>query len=229
MKRTILILIAAGLVCPPVLGQSANVDQNSPAGLRDGEQFRTAQGDDGSICSLPADVGPCDGVCPRYFYDVCTGQCEPFNYGCCGGNANNFMTMEECEAACPPEDDLCFLPAEVGPCDGLCPRFFYNVCTGECESFTYGCCEGNANNFMTMEECQDACPLDDGCPPGDINVDGRVNAADLAQLLGAWGPCSEPCEPGDPAGTCPADLSGDCEVDAFDLAVLLGSWGRPCD
>lgn len=52
---------------------------------------------------------------------------------------------------------------------------------------------------------------------GDLNVDGEVEAFDLALLLGSWGPC-----PG-----CPADLSGDGVVEAFDLALLLGAWG-PC-
>ncbi len=51
----------------------------------------------------------------------------------------------------------------------------------------------------------------------DFNNDGAVNAADLAQLLGNWGPCD----------CCPADLDGDGNVGAFDLALLLGSWG-PC-
>lgn len=57
--------------------------------------------------------------------------------------------------------------------------------------------------------------------PADINGDGIVNAADLAQLLGAWGPCPEP--PAD----CPADIHGDGDgiVQADDLATLLGSWG----
>ena len=239
MKTAILIIIAAGFVCPPVLGQSANVDQSIPAGLHDGAQFRTAQGGEGSICSLPADVGPCDGVCPRFFYDVCTGQCELFDYGCCDGNANNFETLEECEAACPPEDDTCFLPAEVGPCEGLCRRFFYNVCTGECESFIYGCCEGNANNFLTMEDCQATCPVANECLQADLDDDGAVGAADLAILLGNWGPCAPPCEPeGEPPGcpescapgahaeTCSADFGGgNCRVDPFDLAFLLGVWG----
>jgi len=54
----------------------------------------------GGICLLPADVGPCDGICPRFFHNPCTGQCEPFTYGCCDGNANNFETLEACEAAC---------------------------------------------------------------------------------------------------------------------------------
>ncbi len=53
--------------------------------------------------------------------------------------------------------------------------------------------------------------------PADFNNDGAVNAADLAQLLGSWGPC--PC--------CPADLDGNGVVGAPDLAQLLGTWG-PC-
>lgn len=61
----------------------------------------------------------------------------------------------------------------------------------------------------------------------DLNADCEIEAADLAMLLGAWGPCPEPCTPGEPDETCPADLDGDCEVEAFDLALLLGAWG-PC-
>lgn len=63
------------------------------------------------------------------------------------------------------------------------------------------------------------------CPPADLSGDGVVNAADLALLLGSWGPCPEPCTPGTPIGTCPADFDRDCDVDAADLAFLLGSWG----
>ncbi|MEE9157453.1 MAG: hypothetical protein V3U60_03570 [Gammaproteobacteria bacterium] len=52
----------------------------------------------------------------------------------------------------------------------------------------------------------------------DLNDDCVVNAADLALLLGAWGP-----GPGNPA-----DLNDDDVVNAFDLAMLLGAWG-PCE
>ncbi|MCA9290601.1 MAG: hypothetical protein KDA25_05700, partial [Phycisphaerales bacterium] len=50
---------------------------------------------------------------------------------------------------------------------------------------------------------------------GDLNGDGGVDPTDLAILLGAWGPCPEPCEP---------DLNGDGDVNAADLAALLGAW-----
>ncbi|MBX3355004.1 MAG: hypothetical protein KF724_04825 [Phycisphaeraceae bacterium] len=59
-------------------------------------------------------------------------------------------------------------------------------------------------------------PLNCGppCSP-DLNGDGVVNGADLAILLGLWGPAG--------AGTC-ADLNGDGIVDGADLAILLGAW-----
>lgn len=61
--------------------------------------------------------------------------------------------------------------------------------------------------------------LDITAPPcsADFNGDGGINAADLALLLGSWGPCGE----------CPGDLNDDGDVDAADLALLLASWG-PC-
>ncbi len=51
--------------------------------------------------------------------------------------------------------------------------------------------------------------------PADLDGGGVVGAADLAQLLGSWGPC-----PG-----CAADFNGDGAVGAVDLAELLGNWG----
>ena len=52
-------------------------------------------------CTLPADDGPCDGACPRWFFDYRDGRCEEFIWGCCGGNVNNFLTEEICAATCP--------------------------------------------------------------------------------------------------------------------------------
>jgi hypothetical protein len=51
---------------------------------------------------------------------------------------------------------------------------------------------------------------------GDLNGDCIVNGLDLAQLLGAWGPCTSPCA---------ADLDGNGLVDGADLSNLLGHWG----
>lgn len=64
----------------------------------------------------------------------------------------------------------------------------------------------DADGDLVPDACQSV--------PGDLNGDGLVNAADLAQLLNAWGPCSG----------CAADLNGDGSVGAADLAVLLNAW-----
>jgi hypothetical protein len=53
--------------------------------------------------------------------------------------------------------------------------------------------------------------LDWCAPPGDLNGDFVVNAADLSLLLAAW-------------GTSGADLDGDGMTDAADLSLLLASW-----
>lgn len=110
----------------------------------------------GDLCWLPPVTGDCDGKCPRWFHDPGTGQCQTFMWGCCssGSNANNFATQAECEAECV---DICTLPQDPGPCDGACPRWFYDAETGHCEEFVYGCCGGNANNFVSQEACEAAC------------------------------------------------------------------------
>lgn len=53
-------------------------------------------------------------------------------------------------------------------------------------------------------------------PPGDLNIDGIVDGADLGLLLSSWGPC-----PG-----CAADLNGSGIVDGADLGSLLSNWGE---
>jgi hypothetical protein len=49
--------------------------------------------------------------------------------------------------------------------------------------------------------------------PGDLNGDGAVDAADLAEMLNGWGSAG------------PTDLNGDGTTDASDMAVLLGNFG----
>ncbi len=53
--------------------------------------------------------------------------------------------------------------------------------------------------------------------PADLDGDGAVGPADLAELLSTWGPCEG----------CPADIDGDGLVGETDLAELLAAWG-PC-
>ena len=53
----------------------------------------------------------------------------------------------------------------------------------------------------------------------DLDGNGSVGAADLAQMLGAWGACA----------SCEADLDGDGDVNAADLGSLLSRWGESCN
>ena len=52
-------------------------------------------------------------------------------------------------------------------------------------------------------------------PPGDLNGDCQITAADLLILLASWGPCKG----------CPGDLDDDGSVGASDLLILLSNWG----
>lgn len=61
------------------------------------------------------------------------------------------------------------------------------------------------------------------CTPcqGDLNADGRVDAADLRILAGSFG--RRGCSPGT---HCPGDFDADGDVDARDLKVFRVEFGR---
>jgi hypothetical protein len=162
---------SAGLVCSIVLAGTASSAH---------AQF------DREYCFYPADPGPCECYWPRYYYNASTGYCEIFIYGCCEGNENNFLTLAECEAACVPTPEDCLLPYDIGPCDGICPRFFYDAETGECEPFDFGCCDGNANNFLTQEACEATCPngLAPSQPVPTVSEWGLATTALLVLAMG---------------------------------------------
>jgi len=51
----------------------------------------------------------------------------------------------------------CALKKDEGPCRAMKDRFYFDIDTGRCELFEYGGCQGNANNFETLQECEDMC------------------------------------------------------------------------
>ncbi len=86
---------------------------------------------------------------------------------------------------------------------------------GECDLPTS--IEVQAQVFVSSSADLDQDGVPDECQcPADLTQNAQVDAADLAQLLGAWG-----------TAEAVADLNGDGSVDAADLAALLGAWG-PC-
>ncbi|XP_048372017.1 tissue factor pathway inhibitor [Sphaerodactylus townsendi] len=125
-----------------------------------------------SICAMKSDSGPCKALHSRYHFKLQTLQCELFDYGGCGGNENNFLTLEECQAMCVVPDlpekkkktrfkkekpSFCFLEEDPGICRGMISKYFYNKESQLCEKFMYGGCLGNQNNFDFLKECQDIC------------------------------------------------------------------------
>ncbi|CAL8272232.1 unnamed protein product [Merluccius merluccius] len=54
-------------------------------------------------------------------------------------------------------DHHCMAPAKVGACRGRFPRWHYNGASNKCEMFIYGGCRGNLNNYLTIQECSNAC------------------------------------------------------------------------
>ena len=58
---------------------------------------------------------------------------------------------------CLDPEEVCALKPEVGPCEALFRKFFYNATTDQCELFIYGGCGGNDNRFDTRSECISEC------------------------------------------------------------------------
>lgn len=100
---------------------------------------------------------------------------------------------------------------------------FANTITATSNSLLFRASTNDTPNNSTLEAAiarltvvAGVCEVASPCP-ADLNIDGVVDAADLASLLGDWG--------SDHPNT---DLDGSGTVDAGDLAILLGAWG-PCN
>ncbi|NWJ11379.1 TFPI2 inhibitor, partial [Crypturellus undulatus] len=111
-------------------------------------------------CLLPPDDGPCRAMVPRWYYDRYTQSCQEFTYGGCLGNANNFLTLDDCEKRCwtiKKVPKICRMEADVGPCRSYFRRYAFNLSSMRCEEFVYGGCYGNDNNFKDLQSCVDHC------------------------------------------------------------------------
>lgn len=53
-----------------------------------------------SPCSLPVAQGNCRAHIPSFYFDSASGKCKTFVFTGCKGNANNFMSPEDCEKTC---------------------------------------------------------------------------------------------------------------------------------
>ncbi|XP_054653594.1 kunitz-type protease inhibitor 1a [Dunckerocampus dactyliophorus] len=51
----------------------------------------------------------------------------------------------------------CMAPKKIGPCRGAFPRWHYNAASEKCEDFIFGGCRENLNNYLSKDECTNAC------------------------------------------------------------------------
>ncbi|XP_056280249.1 tissue factor pathway inhibitor a isoform X2 [Pseudoliparis swirei] len=164
------------------------------------------------LCALKDDSGPCKAIKERFFFNVNAGVCQLFEYGGCAGNANNFLTMDECEETCVVSDDKnpCHLAEAPGPCRGLMKRYFFDSSSQRCVHFFYGGCFGNANNFRSMSECRARCQSPDPTKTPELHtrsarrfaaVQPTVLNGELSELEGTENNTSR-----EPNATSPSEL-----------------------
>ena len=60
------------------------------------------------LCTYQPKKGKCEMHLTKYFYNIDTKECQFFVYSGCGGNANNFMTVVECESTCKNRTAISF-------------------------------------------------------------------------------------------------------------------------
>ncbi|XP_077174566.1 putative Kunitz-type serine protease inhibitor [Paroedura picta] len=53
-------------------------------------------------CGLPCVVGRCRAAFPRWWFNATSQACQEFIFGGCKGNANNFLSEEDCARRCRP-------------------------------------------------------------------------------------------------------------------------------
>lgn len=49
------------------------------------------------------------------------------------------------------------IPKNAGPCRGSFLRWHYNAASSKCEEFIFGGCIENNNNYLSEQECSNAC------------------------------------------------------------------------
>ena len=126
----------------------------------------------------------------------------------CDGN----VLIDSCEIAADPSLD-CNGNGRLNTCE-LASAAIGVLCDPDCDSNgIHDTCQINADPSLDEngDGRLDSCQYD----RGDLTLDGVVDGADLAFMLGLWGSANSPI----------GDLNADGLIDGADLAQLLGHWG----
>ncbi|KAF7704167.1 kunitz-type protease inhibitor 1a isoform X1 [Silurus meridionalis] len=81
----------------------------------------------------------------------------------------------------------CLVPKKIGPCRGSFPRWHYNALSEQCEKFYFGGCNPNRNNYLSEDECKQAC---DKVSVHTFPSSGRHGPVELPSEE-----CGVPCKP----------------------------------
>jgi len=110
-------------------------------------------------CFQEKDAGTGSESLTRYYFNEPKCECKDFTYKGEGGSANNFETLEACQALCtewePPA--RCFQDQDVGTGGGKEILYYYNSESNKCWKLNYQGQGGNDNKFASKIECRNLC------------------------------------------------------------------------
>ena len=168
--------------------------------------FNSANATD-SATTLPASCDEGAGTLMKndlwYLYTPsCTGTATVTT---CNGAAFD-TRLAAYRSACAPAGTLVACDDATAGCANGTSRISFTALAGTGYYLRVGGATGGGTGTLTTS-CVATQPCD-----ADLNLDGLVDASDLAEVLNGW-------------GTTIADINGDGTTDGADLAVLLNAWG----
>ncbi|XP_033117248.1 fibropellin-1-like [Anneissia japonica] len=89
-------------------GQCSYIDSKATCTCQAGFFGSRCESRSTSSCTFPMEPGDCSGAVSqrRYYYDILSSACTPFAYFC-DGNANNFESLQKCQAHCEEPFKVC--------------------------------------------------------------------------------------------------------------------------
>jgi hypothetical protein len=183
------------MAIPPVIANlNAEYQAELPAPWKYYQMINTLQPDSNGTCCVQPVATNTVNACymTNTSMESYTQYWDSDMFPKCGGSTTRSMNCTDCHAAGLPQgapsDDSGFpVPGPGNP-------------TGQAfQVFTF-----------LLFAAESSCPL-------DITLDGNIDGADLAYILGNWSTSDDA-----------ADLNNDQFVDGADLAMLLGGWGSIC-